>query len=150
MLLHLRDPEAQRLIDEVNQPGRSSGEVQATILGRAASLGFRSEARGLFSDYSTPGLRPDYFLELPAHETGILLEVERGKTTINNMDLLDFWKCHICVTADHLFLMVPQRLQQNLDASRITRPFDYVKKRLPTFFSGSNYTNVRSAWLFGY
>jgi len=23
-----------------------------------------------------------------------LLEVERGKTTINNMQLLDFWKCH--------------------------------------------------------
>jgi len=39
-------------------------------------------------------LRPDYFLKLD--DTGILLEVERGKTTINNMDLLDFWKCHLC------------------------------------------------------
>ena len=24
------------------------------------------------------------------------MEVEREKTTINNMDLLDVWKCHIC------------------------------------------------------
>ena len=26
------------------------------------------------------------------------MEVERGKTTTNNKDFLDFWKCHLCVT----------------------------------------------------
>ena len=50
---------------------------------------------------------------MPLADTGIILEVERGKTTINNMDLLDFWKCHICAHADYLFLMVPRELRQN-------------------------------------
>ena len=53
-------------------------------------------------------LRPDYYR--PLETSGILLEVERGKTTTNNMDLLDFWKCHLCRHADYLFLMVPQAL----------------------------------------
>ena len=35
------------------------------------------------------------------------MEVERGKTTTNNMDLLDIYKCHICEEANHLFLFVP-------------------------------------------
>lgn len=147
---HLRSPEAQLRIDEVNQPGRSSAEVQETILEQASALGFTSEARGLFESSTTPGLRPDYFLDLPEHRSGILLEVERGKTTINNMDLLDLWKCHICDSAHHLFLLVPQRLQQNASSARISRPFDYVKKRIPSFFSSGNYTNVRTCWLFGY
>ena len=46
--------------------------------------------------------------------SGILLEVERGKTTINNMDFLDFWKCHLCEHAHYLFLLVPQELRQRL------------------------------------
>ena len=29
------------------------------------------------------------------------------------MDLLDFWKCHLCHHADYLFLMVPQALKHN-------------------------------------
>ena len=36
------------------------------------------------------------------------MEVERGKTVLNNMDLLDVWKCHICESANYLFLIVPQ------------------------------------------
>lgn len=150
LLRHMQTPEAQVLLDEVNQPGASSSMVQDTILHQASALGFRSEAKGLFASYSTPGLRPDYYLQMPEHATGIILEVERGKTTINNMDLLDLWKCHICTAADHLFLLVPQRLRQNASSEKVTRPFDYVKKRMPSFFSSNNYTNVRSCWLFGY
>lgn len=71
-----------------NQPGRSSGEVQNVFLKQARELGFRDESKGLFKEY-TSALRPDYFL--PLADTGIILEVERGKTTINNLDLLDFW-----------------------------------------------------------
>ena len=78
------------------------------------SLGFRDERRGLFSAYES-ALRPDYFREVGG--TGVILEVERGKTTINNMDLLDFWKCHICEHADYLFSMVPLELRQNPDMS---------------------------------
>lgn len=150
LLSHLQLPEVQAAIDSANQPGKSSSLVQNVFLTEAVRLGFRSEAKGLFVGYPTLALRPDYFLPLPHFNTGILLEVERGKTTINNMDFLDFWKCHICVEADHLFLLVPRRLQQNVKGLRITKPYAAVKNRLSTFFEQANYTNVRSCWLFGY
>jgi hypothetical protein len=54
--------------------------------------------------------------------TGIILEVERGKTTINNMDLLEFWKCHICAHADFLFLMVPLDLATDQRAGSTASP----------------------------
>ena len=147
---HLRRPEVRAAIDEANKPGKSSAVVQATLLGQATDLGFHSEKQGLFATYNTPGLRPDYYREVPEHRTGIILEVERGKTTINNMDLLDLWKCHICAEAHHLFLLVPQVLRQNEHDPRVTKPYDYVSKRLPSFFQSGNYTNVRTCWLFGY
>lgn len=130
----------------VNQPGRSSAEVQNVFLEKARELGFRDESKGLFEEYSS-ALRPDYFI--PVAGTGIILEVERGKTTINNMDLLDFWKCHICAHADYLILMVPRELRQNLTMSP-RREFAAVSRRLATFFEPGNYTNVRGLCLFGY
>ncbi len=150
LLSHLRLPAIEAAIDDANQPGKSSALVQDVFVTEAARLGFRSEAKGLFRGYLTPALRPDYYLPLRQFDTGIILEVERGKTTINNMDFLDFWKCHICTEADHLFLLVPQRLQQNADGLRITKPYEAVKNRLTSFFEPINYTNVRSCWLFGY
>ena len=65
--------------------------------------------------------------------SGILLEVERGKTTTNNMDLLDFWKCHLCRHADYLFLMVPQALRHNPTMTP-KKEYNSVVKRLDTFF----------------
>lgn len=146
----LSSPEVQRRIAAANQPGVSSARVQNAILESVSKLGFASERSGLFKGYRTPGLRPDYYCHLPKYDSGILLEVERGKTTINNMDLLDFWKCHIAEEAHHLFLLVPRVLQQNSKSPRVTRPFDYVEKRLASFFVPGNLTNVRSCWLFGY
>ena len=81
--------------------------------------------------------------------SGILLEVERGKTTTNNMDLLDFWKCHLCKQADYLFLMVPQALKHN-DAMTPKKEYASVVKRLKTFFAPGNATNVRAVHIFGY
>ena len=147
---HLLLPDTQRLLDEANQPRSSSATVQAVFLREARELGFSSEARGLFSGYPTAALRPDYYRSLPEHRTGILLEVERGKTTINNMDFLDFWKCHICEVSHHLFLMVPQVLRQNAETQATSKPFKAVSNRLIPFFERPNYTNVRSCWLFGY
>jgi hypothetical protein len=96
--------------------------------------------------YAT-ALRPDYFL--PIGDSGVILEVERGKTTTNNMDLLDFWKCHICRVASYLFLLVPQSLQHN---ERMTpkKEFRTVQRRLSQFFEPGHYTNVRALCLFGY
>ena len=86
---------------------------------------------------------------IACYKTGIILEVERGKTTINNMDLLDFWKCHICEHAAYLFLMVPTELRQNATMSP-RREFVTVGNRLESFFVPGNYTNVRGLVLMGY
>lgn len=86
---------------------------------------------------------------MPIGDTGILMEVERGKTTINNMDLLDFWKCHVCDHAHYLFLLVPVALRQN-ETGTVRNEFQAVVRRLRTFFEPKNYTNVRAAYVFGY
>lgn len=146
LLGHLREDFVYARVVAANQPGRSSGDIQEVFVEEARALGFIDESKGLFKEY-TSALRPDYFMRVG--ETGIILEVERGKTTINNMDLLDFWKCHICAHADYLFLMVPKELRQNETMSP-RREFATVTKRLTTFFEPQNYTNVRGLCLFGY
>lgn len=144
---HLRTPEAVERIAAVNQPRKSSALVQAAFAPFAEELGFKNESKGLFSSYERSALRPDFYM--PLGETGIIMEVERGKTTINNMDLLDFWKCHLCESANYLFLLVPQALRQN-DTQRPRNEFAAVVKRLGHFFTPRNYTNVRAAFIFGY
>lgn len=105
---HLNTELMQAAILSAHAPRAPSALVQATFLEFAADLGFRNEATGLFAEYKKR-LRPDYFLALG--DTGILLEVERGKTVTNNMDMLDLWKCHLCASAYYLFLLVPQDLR---------------------------------------
>jgi hypothetical protein len=146
LLGHLNTEAALELMLAANLPGVSSAQVQATFLAYATELGFTSEARGLFLEYENR-LRPDYFRRVGG--SGILLEVERGKTTTNNMDLLDFWKCHLCRHADYLFLMVPQALRHN-DLMTPKREYASVVKRLETFFRPGNLTNVRAVHIFGY
>src|SRR5690606_36829857 len=123
---HLEEAMVVEAILEANQPGRSSAAVQAVFLEQARELGFKDESTGLFKEYAS-ALRPGYYM--PLDGTGIILEVERGKTTINNMDLLDFCKCHICASADYLFLLVPRELRQNETMSP-RREFATVSKRL--------------------
>lgn len=149
LLRHLNEPTAQLQIHAANQPEGSSALVQAVFARQAADLGFASEKKGLFASYKS-ALRPDYYLPLREFDTGIILEVERGKTTTNNMDLLDMWKCHLCETAHHLFLLVPQALQHNAVMSP-KHEFEAVKKRLGTFFEPEeNYVNVRTCFVFGF
>jgi hypothetical protein len=147
LYVHLATAEVVASIRAANQPGRSSSEVQHVFLEHARLLGFSDESKGLFAGYVTSALRPDY--HLPLGDTGVLIEVERGKTTINNMDLLDFWKCHICEHAHYLILLVPTELRQNETMSP-RREFATVRKRLSSFFEEGNYTNVRGLFLFGY
>ncbi len=144
---HLNEPSVAKLIEDANQPGRSSAVVQEVFLEEATRLGFRDERTGLFASYKSSALRPDYFR--PIGSSGVILEVERGKTTINNMDLLDFWKCHICEHASFLFLMVPQELRQNPTMTP-RKEFTTVAKRLESFFRPGNYTNVLGLVLLGY
>lgn len=146
LLDHLRSPDAEAKILLANQPGVSSQRVQDVFLHFARNLGFVDEQASLFASYES-AVRPDYFLRLG--DNGILLEVERGKTTINNMDFLDFWKCHLCEHARYLFLLVPKELRQNSTMSP-RREYAAVVRRLAPFFLPRNYTNVRGLFVFGY
>lgn len=145
-LIFLNSSQVQEGIAAVHQVGASSAEVQQAILPGAEMLGFVSEKKGLFQAYPVPALRPDYYKAV--QDTGILLEVERGKTTTNNMDLLDLWKCHICEHSEYLFLLVPQVRPTQKGGN--TRPFKQVRSRLGTFFMPNNYVNVEAVFLFGY
>lgn len=146
LLAELNSPDTAAKIVAANRPRGASQMVQGAFGPAAQALGFQSERNGLFTD-TIPGLRPDYFL--PMAGTGILLEVERGKTTTNNMDLLDLWKCHICGLAHYLFLLVPRELKHNHKMSP-KREFQTVARRLKPFFEPGRYTNVRGLCLFGY
>jgi len=135
-------------IQLANIPGAHSSMVQAILLKKGLELGFTDESKGLFQDYENNKLRPDYFLKLG--DTGIIMEVERGKTNQNNMDFLDIWKCHICKIAHYLFLCVPIELKQNISGRIVGRPFEAVSKHMGTFFIPENYINVRGAYVIGY
>ena len=124
----------------------ASTEIQEVISGKARELGFQSEKKGLFAAYPTSALRPDCYCELD--DSGIIMEVERGKTTTNNMDLLDLWKCHICTSAHFLFLIVPQ-FRVSANGPRLVL-YQQVGRRLGTFFEEQNYVNVDAVFLFGY
>ena len=106
-----------------------SGEIQDIFLPKALELGFASEKKGVFKETAVTQLRPDYFLKID-EKHGIIMEVERGKTLANNMDLLDLWKCHICPTANYLFLIVPN-IRQN--TNRSSNVFSTVVRRMGTF-----------------
>lgn len=146
LVSHLSNGEIQTALAEANQPGSSSAAVQAVLLTEAVRLGFRDESKGLFSGYPSSALRPDYYM--PVGDSGILMEVERGKTTINNMDLLDFWKCHICEHASFLFLLVPRELRQNVTMSP-RRGFATEARGMESFFRPAPHTNVHGLLLVG-
>ena len=145
-LKYLSRPVVCEQIALVHKLGASSVEVQKVVLPGAQALGFISEKTGLFQGSAVSALRPDYYAKVG--ESGILLEVERGKTTTNNMDLLDFWKCHICEHAEYLFLLVPN--ERPSESGRVMRHFKQVQSRLGTFFTPRNYVNVEAVFLFGY
>ena len=139
-------PEISKKLAETHQVYAPSRAIQNIILSKCEQLGFTSEKRGLFSDCATPQLRPDYYITLGA--TGLILEVERGKTSTNNMDILDIWKCHICQKADYLLLVVPVLRPTTKGGN--TRIFEHVIKRIDSFFQPQNYINVKGCFIIGY
>jgi hypothetical protein len=145
LLEYLRSKEIAEKIAKANRKGVSSSDIQACIASRCEELGFQSEKQGLFSEYAIGALRPDYYLKLSPGR-GIVLEVEKGKTLTNNMDILDLWKCHICASAQYLFLLVPIAAQ-NAGQRNV---FDIVVRRMEPFFCGGNYVSVEGLFIFGY
>ena len=139
-------PEVAAKLSSTHRVNAQSREIQEIILPKCNELGLSSEKKGLFSSYETAQLRPDYYIQL--NHSGLIMEVERGKTTTNNMDLLDLWKCHICENADYLLLIVPVVRQTN--HGRATKVFDHVIKRVGAFFRKENYVNVKGCFVIGY
>lgn len=143
---YLNEIDVIEKIKVVHKLNAKSQQIQGIFLNKLEELGFQSEKRGLFSGGNAAGLRPDYFC--PIGDTGVILEVERGKTIANNMDLLDVWKCHICDYADYLFLIVPQERQRQSGTSQ--NIYTSVKNRVSTFFQEGKYINIEAVYLFGY
>ena len=82
----LNKEETSKKIFKLNVKNVVSQKIQKVITDFVVpELGFKSEKEDLFKKYETNKLRPDFFLKV--RETGILLEVEKGKTITNNMDL---------------------------------------------------------------
>jgi hypothetical protein len=142
----LEEEPARSQIVAAHLPTKKSQLVQEALTPAAKALGFVAEREGLFPD-CVRKVRPDFYR--PVADTGILVEVERGKTTTNNMDFADFWKCHLCPQAHYLFLFVPVELRHN-DRMRPKREFQTVCRRLGPFFEMGHYTNVRGLYVFGY
>lgn len=141
----LSTPATLASLAQVQSLGAHSSHVQSVIWPHAQSLGFSSEKKGLFADYETAALRPDMYRAVGS--SGIILEVERGKTLRNNMDLLDLWKTHICKVAHYLFLFVPQANERTGGREAV---YPAVLKRLGSFYDPANLTNVRATYVFGY
>ena len=144
--LYLNKKETVEKLKSFHTLGNSSQKIQDVFISHLKELGFESEKKGLFKNYNSQ-LRPDYYKKLK--KSGIILEVERGKTLKNNMDLLDVWKCHICKEANYLFLFVPKELRHNYEMTPRNQ-YEKVKNRLESFFTDENYTNVRGLVIFGY
>ena len=139
---YLNQKEVNKRIQNSNIKGTDSQVIQKIIEEIAVPLGFKDEKKGLFKKYKDSGLRPDFYNKIG--KNGILMEVERGKTTTNNMDLLDIYKCHICEEANHLFLFVP------IEVSHTKNIYKNVCKKVENFFYEENYLNIDSAIIFGY
>lgn len=145
---HLQEDAIRNQIAKTHTLGASSHQIQKIVKEFLITLGFTSEKKGLFDGYSVAGLRPDYYKKVG--DSGILFEVERGKTNANNMDLLDIWKTHICKEAHHLFLLVPV-FRQTKSNPKGTKIFIGVDKRIGSFFEDEiTQINVRSVSIFGY
>jgi hypothetical protein len=146
LVTFMSEPETQNRLEKTHKLHAKSGEIQDIILNKTKELGFSSEKNGLFNNHLVKQLRPDYYLKLD-NNNGIIMEVERGKTIANNMDLLDIWKCHICNEANYLFLVIPN-IRQTATGRNII--FNTVERRMLTFFETENYTNVDGVFLIGY
>ena len=146
LIAFMGETDTQNRLEKTHKLHAKSGEIQNIILEKTKELGFASEKNGLFNNLSVKQLRPDYYLKLDNNK-GIIMEVERGKTIANNMDLLDIWKCHICDEANYLFLIIPN-IRQTATGQNII--FKTVERRMLTFFETKNYTNVDGVFLIGY
>lgn len=148
LLGHLRAKAEE--IDVAHVHGASSGRIQEIVsLLLKEELEFREEVVLTPQEGLVTHARPDFFFRL-APDRGVLAEVERGGTTLNNHDLKDIWKAHVSPDAQHLFLVVPNANWNGAGIAR-ERPFPRVVSRLGAFFGDPRReVDVVSVHVFGY
>ncbi len=139
-----------RAIADVHVHRAPSSAVQGIVAELLRQqLGFREEIVLTPEFGLVTSARPDFFFALSAGR-GILAEVERGGTTLNNHDLKDMWKAHIAPDAQHLFLVVPHANWAQSGQAR-EKPFLRVCRRLGAFFGDARReVDVLSLHVFGY
>ena len=136
-------------IDAVHVFRAQSMAVQQVVGGLLNAVGFREEVVLTPQDGFVTRARPDFYYSL-GEGRGIIAEIERGGTTLNNHDLKDFWKTHIAKDAHHLFLVVPMANWNEAGNAR-ERPYARVVHRLQAFFGDERReVDVLSAHVFGY
>jgi hypothetical protein len=137
-------------IDLAHVHGAQSSAIQS-IVSRLLrdQLQFGEEVVLTPQDGLVTRARPDFFYRL-GPDRGVLAEVERGGTTLNNHDLKDIWKAHVSPDAQHLFLIVPNANWGESGKPR-EHPFPRVTMRLQAFFGEPRREiDVVSAHIFGY
>lgn len=128
--------------DLATSHGANSSQVEGLVSSSLVAQGFQRQvpARVGLAEF-----RADF--GLISDNDGILVEIERGRTLDNNMDMIDFWKCHIHPTAHHLVLVVPIWYRTNRG---VTQSFSRVCKRLHPMSEQGFETNVWSLCIVGY
>jgi hypothetical protein len=137
-------------IDIVHVHGAQSRAVQDIVAAMLREqLNFSEEVLLTPQEGFVTRARPDFVYSLGPGR-GVIAEVERGGTTLNNHDLKDLWKTHIAADAQHLFLIVPNANWNEAGLVR-ERPFLRVLTRLRAFFGDPRReVDVISLNVFGY
>lgn len=148
--------ELERVSDQIDQVHRwraKSDDIQALFFPWLAERYTVSvEKTEGFEDTATKRNRPDAQIWLD--ETGsrrVLVDVERGGTVTNGHDLKDLWKAHLSPLTQHLFMVVPNSIEDEDGKPRSDQAFLRCSARLGSFFkSRRTEVDVWSLHLFGY
>lgn len=148
--------ELERLTDEIDRIHRwraKSDHIQALFFPWLSTRYQVSvESTEGFEDTTARRNRPDAQIWLDA--TGkrrVLVEVERGGTVTNGHDLKDLWKTHLSPLTQHLFLVVPNSIENEAGEPRSDQAFVRCSARLGSFFKDRRTeVDVWSVHLFGY
>lgn len=148
--------ELRRVSDEIDRIHRwrvKSDDIQATFFGWLdEKYKVSIEKTEGFEDTTTRRNRPDAQIWLNGEGSRrVLVEVERGGTVTNGHDLKDMWKAHLSPLVQHLFLVVPNTIEDQHGKPRSDQAFLRSSARLGSFFKDARtQVDVLSLHLFGY
>ena len=148
--------ELRRVSDEIDRIHRfraKSDDIQAVFFAwLRENYRVSIETTEGFEDTTTRRNRPDAQIWLDdSGARRLLVEVERGGTVTNGHDLKDMWKAHLSPLLQHLFLVVPNTIEDERGKPRSDQAFIRCTARLGSFFKDERTeVDVLSVHLFGY